>query len=324
MTAAKSSPSVRPEEPSHSQAKTLKPPRSDLYPEESPPFRKYGYWSCAATGNTKDRPTALILFSGRARPGDLHQLLVGLGWRVCSIDTISPKATNILDEGVWSALEKDLELGLFDYIHIATPCGTFSPLREKPPGPRPLRSFEQVTGLPKKQLSPAEQKQLREGNIFVSRSASTISLARKRRKPWTLENPVHGEGKPAIWYMPAIKQILALDTVKQVDFDQCMLDLETTKPTKIVSEGVDLSSLDGLRCNHALQDFVDPNGRPYRAAHESAVQRWRTLPDGSQERASKALGEYTVKLCGTLAKAAHLTQKGATWLTAELNSDKLP
>ena len=47
-----------------------------LYPVLDRPPRGYGYWSGSGRD---DRPRALILFSGRARPGDLHQSLVRLG-----------------------------------------------------------------------------------------------------------------------------------------------------------------------------------------------------------------------------------------------------
>ena len=82
---------------------TNKPKERDqpegLYPVLDRPPRSYGYWSGSGR---EDRPRALVLFSGRARPGDLHQSLVRLGWTVCSVDTLSPKPTNLLDDAIYS------------------------------------------------------------------------------------------------------------------------------------------------------------------------------------------------------------------------------
>ena len=77
-------------------------------------------------------PWALILFSGKARPGDIHQNLVSRGWTVCSVDILSPKPTDILDDSIWDEINKDILFGNFKALWVATPCGTFSPLMEKP------------------------------------------------------------------------------------------------------------------------------------------------------------------------------------------------
>ena len=301
-------------------------PRSDsiLFPEESTPPRSYGYWSCSANTNFKVRPKALILFAGRARTGDLHQTLVSLGWRVCSVDTLSPRPTDLLDDAVFTQIMADLEAGFYDAVWIATPCNTFSPLRGQGDGPRPLRSLQHIAGLPSKELTKQEQKQLRDNNILISRSSSAISSARKTRKPWGLENPKHKDDQPSLWLMPTFKQLLANATVKQVIFDQCMTGLETTKPTLIAHEGIDLSSLANLRCNHPKVQQTDSKGKTYWASHPSPAQRWRKKEDGTMERASKALGEYTPDLSLTLAQAFHKTQQGAQWLRAELGTEPLP
>ena len=139
-----------------------------------------------------------------------------------------------------------------------------------------------------------------------------------------MENPDHPEGKPSLWLMHSIQSILKKEGVMQCKFDQCRTGLETTKPTIIAHEGIDLSQLQGLRCNHPKVEQEAPDGRKYKAAHPSPAQRWRTLEDGSRERASRALGEYTNHLSGILAQAFHKTQRGAAWLSAKLSSDTLP
>ena len=240
------------------------------------------------------------------------------------MDTLSPKPTDLLDENVWTEVERDLTDGVFDAVFVATPCGTFSPLREKPPGPRPLRTVEKIAGLPKSQLSMAEQAQLKEANILVSRTATAIIIARERKKPWGLENPDHPPGKPSLWLMHSIQSILKKEGVQLCKFDQCRTGLETTKPTAIAHEGLDLSELHQLRCNHPKVQQETASGEKYMAAHPSPAQRWRKRDDGKMERASRALGEYTAQLSSILAQAFHRTQRGAAWLSAELSSDTLP
>ena len=94
-------------------------------------FKRYGFWQ-AREGPLQDNPKALILFAGRSRPGDLSHCLARLGWVVCSVDTKSPKPTDVLEGTVWEVISSDIKAGYFDAVWMATPCGTFSPLRENP------------------------------------------------------------------------------------------------------------------------------------------------------------------------------------------------
>lgn len=96
-----------------------------------------------------------------------------LGWTVCSIDTIALTPTNVLDDGIWSMIIRDIQIGMYEALWVATPCNTFSPLRENPPGPRVLRSVEEIQGF-KKGLTMAEQKQVKESNIMTSRFAEAM------------------------------------------------------------------------------------------------------------------------------------------------------
>ena len=192
---------------------------------------EYGSWSYAKQGSGLEQPTALILFSGRPRPGDLHRQLVHLGWVVCSVDTAAPLGTDLLDDNVWEKIISDVRLGLFDCVWVATPCGTFSPLRERPPGPRPLRTVDHIQGKPKSELEPFRTQMVKEANILASRSATVCITQADRGKPFGLENPDHEEGKPSLWLMPSIKKILDREDVHEVNFDQCRTGLDTVKPT---------------------------------------------------------------------------------------------
>lgn len=271
-----------------------------------------------------DRPVALILFSGRSRPGDLRSQLVNLGWLVCSVDTVSPTPTDLLSDGTWEAIIKDIKQGFFTGLWIATPCHTFSPLREKPPGPRPLRSVQKIEGFAKEDLTQAEHKQFKEANILVDRSAEAASAQDENGMPWGLENPLHDPEKPQLWMMPKIQQLANRRGVREVVFDQCRTGLTATKPTKLLFKMLDLNELNGLRCNHTHRTFTRKDGTTYRAAHESTVQKWVTGPDGRGQRASKAQGEYTPELSELLAMAFHHTLKGSPWLKLQLQKEPIP
>ena len=52
-----------------------------------------------------------------------------------------PARADLLDDTVTRKIVADIRAGVFDVVSIATPCETAWPLREKQPGPRPLRSL---------------------------------------------------------------------------------------------------------------------------------------------------------------------------------------
>ena len=313
----------RPETKTAAESSTTTPTQSVDHQcdvDDEPP-RMYGYWK-VGPGPKAHKPWALILFSGRSRPGDLQHALCSKGWRVCAIDIAAPRRTDLLCEATWENISMDLVAGKYKALWIATPCETFSPLREKQPGPRVLRTLEAISGLPKSQLTQAEQKQIKESNILVTRTYTAASAQTAAGNPWGIENPDHGDHKPSLWKMPAI-----LELFKKADgdikFDQCRTGLETVKPTRLLVKGLDLPELQGLRCNHEPQEFTRPDGSKYKAAHQSTVQRWITNDKGERERASKSQGEYTSQLSEVIARAFHASQAGAGWLRKELACENL-
>ena len=298
------------------------PSTAGVWEDPAPP-RSYGYW-ILSKGMPEVKPWALVLFSGKSRPGDIQQALAAKGWRVCAIDIVSPSPTNILDDAIWQEVFTDLSSKAFEAAWIATPCETFSPLREQQPGPRVLRNLEYVTGIPREKLSLAEQKQLKESNILVQRSVASIAAQTNAGKAWGMENPDHGDNRPSVWKMPEVDKILKHKADSVIEFDQCRTGLATTKPTIIASKGLDFSELRGLKCNHEKQKFTRPNGSTYWAAHSNVVQQWITNEEGKRERASKSQGMYTTELSEIIARAIHATQKGANWLRKELVLTELP
>ena len=311
---------LRPRTPSRSPpkrkpAKDVPPPKettkkktaeesSSSFPK--PPMPKWYEHQYGAT-NIKteewgDQPRALLLFSGRPRDGDLASFLAADGWIVVVIDKVGPISTDLLDEKVRKAIRADVKNRVYDVVGAATPCETVSPLRENPPGPRPLRSLEHPDGLPQNKLTESEKKQLKEANILFRFSAEILSDQTDQELPWWMENPVH-EGKLDIWKTSWMKYLTRPSRIFKVDFDQCRYGAETTKPTRLVSFKLNFLDMANLRCNHPMREWTKSDGSKYKAAHESLVQRWRTDDAGNKQRASKALAEYTPRLNARIAEA---------------------
>eukprot|EP00435_Cladocopium_sp_Y103_P015133 s1353_g3.t1 len=295
---------------------------TDCEADDDPP-RRYGYWM-KPPGTKKGRPWALVLFSGISRDGDIQHALCRKGWMVCAVDTVAPKPTDLLCDATWESISLDLVGGFYKGLWIATPCETFSPLREKQPGPRVLRTLDCIEGLPRESLTPAEQKQLKESNILVKRTVSGAAAQTASNGMWGIENPDHGDEKPSLWHMPGIKDLVERKADGDVRFDQCRTGLETRKPTRLITKNMDLSELHNLRCNHPQQTFTREDGTTYQSAHQSTVQRWIVNAAGERERASKSQGQYTAQFSETIARAFHASQAGAQWLRDELSREPLP
>ena len=210
-----------------------------------------------------DRPKAFLLFSSRPRDGDLACYLNRFGWIVVVADKLGPTAVDLLDPKIRKQILADIAKKMYDVVGIATPCETVSPLRSNPPGPRPLRSLEKPDGLSQKDLNKQEWKQLQEADTLIEFSTDCVSAQRKAGNAFWLENPDHDQ-KLDMWKTSRFKAMMGSAIVEK-----------------------------DVRCNHEKQEWKREDGSTYyKAAHQSLLQRWRTGPDGKQERASKALGEY--------------------------------
>ena len=282
---------------------------------------RYGCW----TRDPKDlgnRPRCLHLFSGPQRKGDLADFLSRAGWVVCSCDTKQPVSTNLLDSVVRTAILEDINNQMWDAIYLGTPCETYSALREIQPGPKPLRSPNELSGITQG-LSPSEKKQLQEGNEHTEFSADVMKTAHGMYTPFTVENPepLH---PVSIFNMKSFKEVARLRSVREVDFDQCRFDCESKKPTRFMTYRISYSSMSGLRCNHEPKEFRDAEGKTYKAAHEKIAQRRRAGPDGRSEYASKALGNYPPALCKVIATAISNVNMERAMKARELQEQPLP
>lgn len=286
------------------------------------PGERYGSWT-HPPHSLGERPRCLHLFSGPQRKGDLADCLSQLGWAVCSVDISQPHRSDLLDVNVREAILEDVERGEFDHVMLGTPCETYSHLRREPPGPRPLRSKEEITGI-SSGLSEAEKKQLREGNEHTNFSSRVMGKAIEAGTSFTMENP-----EPiydvSIWRMPEVEEISKMRGVATVDFDQCRYGCESTKPTRLMYHKVRHSAFDAVRCNHKKKMFKDSSGKEYWAAHERVKHRFRVSADGKKkEYASKALGNYKPEFCRALAEDISKVKSVRAGKAMDLRSKPVP
>ena len=281
----------------------------------------YGTWSHNPE-SLGSRPRCLHLFSGPARKGDLAEFLSSMGWAVCSVDTEQIHATDLRDDRVTSAIMRDIKDDVFDFVFLGTPCNTYCALREIPPGPRPLRSATELTGL-KKGLNQSELKELKEGNHFTRLSAKVMAVCLKLNVGFMMENP-EPSNAVTIFYMEEITAVTRVRGVEQVNFDQCRFGADATKPTRIIGFKVNFKSLQSLRCDHPICEWVDRSGKTYKASHERVAGRFRVKEDGTKEFASKALAHYKPALCKVLAEIIVKVDRERAKTAASLAAEHIP
>ena len=174
------------------------------------------------------RPHFLVvhLFSGRRRPGDIHEHLqswasrAGCTMTVLSLDTANSGWYGDLnfESATWGRLTELYEGGHIAATISGSPCETFSSARAQPPPqelldqgvtwPRPLRSFTRLFGLD--HLTMRELRQTRMGSAFFLQTALalvyqlTFGGCGISEHPWIPTDPSF----PSIW-RTAILQLIA-------------------------------------------------------------------------------------------------------------------
>ena len=186
-------------------------------------------------------------------------------------------------------------------LWFGTPCTTFSRAREVRPGPPPLRDLDHPYGLPKSSLTLQQHEQVRLGTFYALKTTEAATEAHSRGIPFAIENPEPWEGHLSMFVLPEIMALASLPGVQAVNFDQCMVGAETTKPTRVLYYKVPLSSLQ-KRCHHPKRwwEFKDWRGKSQRrwGAHPPLARRARE--DGTPATAAAAV--YPAELNRIIAK----------------------
>ena len=248
------------------------------------------------------RGRVLHLFSGPSTRADsLAFFLREKGWEVDDYDCKCNRDSeqDICADHVWDKISSKLRDGDYKFVIAGTPCETFSHARHVPPGPRPLRSLEELYGF-KHGLSGKEKEEVRIANLCVARTAEACRLVAASGGGFLIENPRPWPGFETMWLLDEMQSLQSDLGAKTVDFDQCMWGAETTKPTRVMylrCQGEMLAK----QCNHQLQSWVDAKGKHYWAAHERPIQRFRD----NGEFATKALGAWPKQLNQAFALLIH-------------------
>ena len=109
-----------------------------------------------------------------------------------------------------------------------------------------------------------------------------------------------------MWLLPEFMALASLPGVQTVNFDQCTIGAETTKPTRVLYFKVPLDTLH-KRCPHPKKwwEYKDFSGKPQRrwGAHPPLARRVRE--DGTPATAAAAVypGELNRALAEALAQA---------------------
>ena len=135
-------------------------------------------------------------------------------------------------------------VGRADWVHLGTPCTSFSTARRgrlgSPGGP--LRSKLHPMGLP--DLAPVDAEKVRIGNRLLRFSLKVVDACRARRIPVALENP----RRSRLWWTPCMLQHLRRGATKVI-VDFCQFGTPWQKPTTFAVWGS--TALDRLdrRCS---------------------------------------------------------------------------
>ncbi|CAE7645183.1 unnamed protein product [Symbiodinium necroappetens] len=135
---------------------------------------------------------------------------------------------DLLDGDFFEQLLLLARMGAIGFLHVGLPCSTFSQARQRPGGPRPLRSRLMPLGL--EHRSAAEEDQLFAANELLNRSLLLMHSVINSGGDFSLENPLSS----LLWQVPAVQQLKVRHRLYNVDFDQCEFGATSKKATPLL------------------------------------------------------------------------------------------
>ena len=203
------------------------------------------------------RPHFLLihLFSGRRRPGDIHDHLnawaemCNVQLTILSADTaVSVEYGNLhIESASWKKIERCFADGLVAGAVAGSPCETYSAARhQQPPAvngirprwPRPLRSARRPHGLAG--LSAREYRQLRQGTSFFLQTALMIAYQIMSGGLFVSEHPAmpSNEDYASIWRTSLLRVLRRLPNVTLHRLQQWRWGSSAVKPTGLLTVGL--------------------------------------------------------------------------------------
>ena len=158
-----------------------------------------------------------------------------------------PAAFDVIEAHNWEFVMQLISCGAVAFLHLGTPCNTFSAARKEDGGPPPLRSEVFPEGLP--DLAGDNLAIATLGNFFLDRSAEAAEAIVRSGGDFSLENPLWS----LLWQTKLIKQLLLRARAFFVDFDQCAFGAPSVKPTRLMLSNQRMAAGLARKCpgNHA-------------------------------------------------------------------------
>ena len=138
-----------------------------------------------------------------------------------------PEIADVLDAQFWQRIMKLAHAGLLFFVHLGTPCNTFSSARKLDNGPPPLRSKDKPMGLGTLSLDNAALVFL--GNMFLARSVELALVVFFTGGDLSIENPLLS----LIWLTPPMRRLTSSARAIDLDLDQCIFGAPSVKPTRL-------------------------------------------------------------------------------------------
>ena len=160
-------------------------------------------------------------------------------------------SNDLASDDVWLEIRGAFDDGQLSAAHMGPECSTCSHARFNPPRlPRPIRSTEFPMGLPKAQLSQAEDLEVKTANYHYLQCISLGELCWKLGAPFSIELPAKlGDYHVTLADLPAALVLLQKHGVRLIRLDQCRMGSQFTKPTELIVFGLDWP-WEGPLCNH--------------------------------------------------------------------------
>ena len=183
------------------------------------------------------------------------------GIEVITLDINEGRNQDLHNPGTWSFLWKLASLGKLLAIIGGPPCRTVSRLKQKQPGPRPLRGrFHDRYGLPgltdrEKNLADSDAALLlKQIGLFIRSEecrerhrVRTAFLLESPQDPLTYVPQAREEESPSFWAWPELMQLLRYQGMGLVSFDQGCFGHSRRKPTTCLTNLEDMRDLEDQR-----------------------------------------------------------------------------
>ena len=178
----------------------------------------------------------IYIFAGAERKCDVGKYLQQLGVvdSLLQFDLQRSHTHDLTEDGLWQHIFHLLSQE--EWILLASPpCETFSRVRHRHPGPKPLRSSSYPRGFP--WLSQQHSLQVEQANYFVDQTVTACQLAWQ----YFLEHPEDLGVTPdkeipaSIWQWPSIRELQVSTRAITFAIFQCSFEAATSKPTRFLT-----------------------------------------------------------------------------------------